>query len=251
LAALTQGHQVYCPDARGHGGHTLSVNQEPDVVRLARDLLNLLDYYGLEQAAVVGHSMGALTLWQFIRDFGCQRLSRICIIDQSPKLVTDATWTHGIYGNFDAVHSLQLINNLESDFAESVLRLIANGRNTRARESYERNSSGWQQVRQNLLGLDSPPLVAIWKSLIAADYRDVLASISVPTLLVWGAESNFYTEATAQYLLARIRSASLSCYENADHCPHFKDPQRFADELLQLIDLTNTSSAASTTVYIP
>ena len=29
---------------------------------------------------------GRLTLWQYVRDFGTGRLSRLCIIDQSPKL---------------------------------------------------------------------------------------------------------------------------------------------------------------------
>lgn len=31
----------------------------------------------------VGHSMGALTLWQYIRDFGTSRISKVCFIDQS------------------------------------------------------------------------------------------------------------------------------------------------------------------------
>jgi non-heme chloroperoxidase len=77
---------------------------------------NLLDHYGLEKLAIVGHSMGALTLWQYIRDHGCDRLSHICIIDQSPKLVTDATWRNGIYGDFDAVSSQDLINELDRGF---------------------------------------------------------------------------------------------------------------------------------------
>lgn len=93
----------------GHGGHALQVNRRPDVGRLARDVLNLMDHFGLEQAAVAGHSMGALTLWQFIRDFGGDRISRLCIIDQSPRLVTDAGWANGIYGDFDAARSQRML----------------------------------------------------------------------------------------------------------------------------------------------
>ena len=231
LDCLRQHHRVFCPDARGHGGHPLAVTQTPDVARLARDLLNLLDRFGLEQAAVVGHSMGALTLWQFIRDQGCQRLSHLCIIDQSPKLVTDSTWANGIYGDFDASRSQRLIDDLEADFAEAVLRLTAFGRNTRARKGYQRDGSGWRQSRLALRRLDPHPLIAIWDSLVAADYRDVLPCIDLPTLLVWGSESNFYTAATAQFLLDRITGAGLSCYEGADHSPQVHQPQRFAAEL--------------------
>ena len=235
LEALSPHHQLFRPDARGHGGHPLSVTQTPDIARLARDVENLLDHYQLDKVAVVGHSMGALTLWQYIRDHGCERLSQVCIIDQSPKLVTDASWANGIYSGFDAARSQALIDDLETDFAEAVLRLIAYGLNARSRETYERNSSGWQESRKNLQKIDPQPQISIWKSLVAADYRDVLALIDVPTLLSFGAQSNFYTAATAQYLLTHIARARLSCYEGADHCPQLFDPPRFSAELIELL----------------
>ena len=230
-----QRYRVFCPDARGHGGHPLSVNRTPDVGRLARDVLNLMDHFGLEHAAVVGHSMGALTLWQFIRDFGCGRISRLCIVDQSPKLLTDAVWANGIYGDFDAARSQRMLDDLEGDFAEAVMRLSAYSLNARSRETYERDSRGWQQSRRNLQGLDPGPLIAIWKSLVNADFRDVLSRIDVPTLLVWGAESNFYTMETATYLLDHIRLAQLRSYEGADHSPQLQHPARFAEDLAALL----------------
>src|SRR6185369_5343538 len=70
LPALNQEHQVYRWDARGHGGHPLAEHAAPTVERMARDLDNLLQHYGLEQVTAVGHSMGALTLWQYLRDYG-------------------------------------------------------------------------------------------------------------------------------------------------------------------------------------
>jgi non-heme chloroperoxidase len=224
-------HRMYCPDARGHGGHALQVNRRPDVGRLARDVLNLMDHFGLEHAAVAGHSMGALTLWQFIRDFGCDRISRLCIIDQSPRLLTDAAWANGIYGDFDSARSQRMVEDLKADFAEAVLRLSAYSLNARSRETYGRDSRGWQQSRHNLRHLDPGPLIAIWESLVKADFRDVLPRIDVPTLLVWGAESNFYTMETAAYLLGHIRLAQLKSYEGADHSPQLQQAARFAADL--------------------
>ncbi|WP_374279235.1 alpha/beta fold hydrolase [Azonexus sp.] len=86
LAALQPKHRVYRWDARGHGGHPLDGGTPPTAQRMARDLQNLLDHYALDRVVVVGHSMGALTLWQYIRDFGTERLAGVCIIDQSPRL---------------------------------------------------------------------------------------------------------------------------------------------------------------------
>ena len=37
LEALSPQHRIFRPDARGHGGHPLSITQSPDVARLARE----------------------------------------------------------------------------------------------------------------------------------------------------------------------------------------------------------------------
>ena len=236
IKPLGARHRLLRPDARGHGGHALSATRAPDVRRLARDLINLLDHYEIERVVAVGHSMGALTLWQCIRDFGTDRFSHLAFIDQSPKLLTDANWSGGIYGDFDAAHAQRLTDELGEDFIEAVLRLIALGLNDKARETYLRNSAGWRAVRESLRDIDPSPAIAIWKTLVAADYRDVLPTIDVPTLLAYGTRSNFYTAETAQYVAAHIPQARLSFYEGADHCPHLVAPQRFASELVQFIE---------------
>ena len=229
----------YCllrPDARGHGGHPLTVNQVPDVQRLARDVIHLLDFYGIEQIAAVGHSMGALTLWQCIRDFGAERFSHFAFIDQSPKLLTDETWRGGIYGDFDIARAQRLLDALGENFSEAVLRLVALGLNAKAHETYLRNSTGWRAAREALLHINPASAIAIWESLVAADYRSVLHLIKVPTLLAYGTASNFYSVETASFVATQIPGARLSFYEGADHCPHMSQPERFAAELMQLFN---------------
>jgi non-heme chloroperoxidase len=231
------GVRLLRPDARGHGGHALQTNAVPDVRRLARDVINLLDQLELERVAAVGHSMGALTLWQCLRDFGTARFSHLAFIDQSPKLMTDASWVGGIYGEFDTARSQQFVDELRADFVEAVLRLSAFGLNARARDTYLRNSSGWRVARETLGKLDPASLISLWQSLVAADYRDVLPQIAQPTLLAYGVCSNFYTLDTAHHVASQIRSARLSLYEGADHSPHLAQPERFAAEIMDLLSL--------------
>lgn len=236
LAELNARHRVYRWDARGHGGHPLGRHTPPTAERMARDLQNLLDHFGLTTVATVGHSMGALTLWQYIRDFGTKRLSRLCFIDQSPKLLTDDGWQHGIYGDFDQDKAGELLSWLQDDFAEGVLKLTAFGLNQRAREKYLAGASGWERSRSALRAQDPRPLIECWKSLTAADYRDVLQRINVPSLLVYGGESNFYSHATARYVASQIPDALLHIYEGTDHSPHQWQRERFARELIAFLN---------------
>jgi pimeloyl-ACP methyl ester carboxylesterase len=231
LGMLTGKHRVFRWDARGHGGHPLEGRTQPTVERMARDLANLLDHYQLGKICAVGHSMGALTLWQYIRDFGTSKLDKVCFIDQSPKLLTDEHWQHGIYGDFDEFKAAELMSWLRADFAEGVLKLSAFGLNNRAREKYLANANGWERSRNALRAQTPGPLIDCWASLTAADYRDVLGKIDIPALLVYGGESNFYRTATAHYVAKQIPQAVLHIYEGTDHSPHQWQRERFARDL--------------------
>ena len=236
LAELHKRHRIFRWDARGHGGHPLGDKTPPTAERMARDLQNLLDHFRLDKVVAVGHSMGALTLWQYIRDFGTRRLEKLCLIDQSPKLLTEPGWEHGIYGDFGADKALELMRNLEEDFAEGVLRLTAFGLNERATEKYIAGASGWERSRAALRAQDPSPLISCWESLTSADYRDVLQKIDVPSMLVYGGCSNFYRTETAHYVANRIPNSILHIYEETDHSPHQWQRERFARELMTFID---------------
>jgi pimeloyl-ACP methyl ester carboxylesterase len=148
-------------------------------------------------------------------------------------VVTDDQWSLGIYGDWPTERDAAFVADLEADFVETVIGLISFGKNRRARERYETGSSSVQRLRNYLQGLDPRPLIAIWKSLAAADYRPVLPSIDVPALLVYGTESNYYGVETGEYVQRNIPDARLVVYEGADHSPHIARPQRFVTDLLR------------------
>lgn len=234
LVGGLDGHfTVYRWDARGHGGHSSSGAEPPAVGRMAKDLAGLIEHFDMRRPVVVGHSMGALTLWEYIGRYGCGQLSKVCIVDQSPCVVTGDRWTLGIYGDWPRERDAAFVADLETDFAETVIGLISFGKNQRARERYESGSSGVQRLRNYLQGLDARPLIEIWKSLAAADYRPVLPSIDVPALLVYGSASNYYGVETGEYVRRSIPRARLVVYEGADHSPHIARPQLFVTDLLR------------------
>lgn len=227
---------IYRWDARGQHGHgeslpPVSDTREVTLPRMAGDLRNLLDHFGLQRPVVVGHSMGALTLWAYIARYGCGRLSRVGIVDQSPRLVTDDQWTLGIYGDWTPARDAAFLADMRADFVEAVVRLVCQGLNRRARERFEAQHAGIERMRTYLAMLDHQPLIEVWPSLSAADFRLVLPTIDVPALLVYGAASNYYPPATGVFVRDAIPSAELGVYEGADHSPHVAQPDRFAADL--------------------
>lgn len=232
MDALAAHHRVLAWDARGHGGHALVSSTQPSVQRIAMDLRRLLEHFELTDVVLVGHSMGALTSWEYISQFGTDRLRKLCLIDQSPKLLTDHEWKLGIYGDFDHVRAARFLAALNENLADAVLRLCAYGLNEKARVDYESGTKNWKEWGEALSRQEPQPLIQVWNSLTQADYRHVLEKIDIPTLLVYGEQSNFYSLETAKYVRSRIPDAVLNIYESTDHSPHLWQPQRFISELL-------------------
>lgn len=228
---LAGSHQVFCWDARGHGTHEPPSWDQMAISQMASDLDRLLTEHDLRDAVLVGHSMGALISWEYIRSYGLGRLGGLCIVDQSPKLVTDIDWPLGIYGDFDYDRNQRFLQRLEQDFAEGVLELAAHGLNRRSRENYEANSRGFQQMRDYLRGLNAPALTRCWDSLTQQDYRDLLPQIDLPTLLIYGDSSQFYGSEVSQWVEAQLPFPELHIYPKADHSPHLWHKERFAHDI--------------------
>ncbi|BBB29991.1 alpha/beta fold hydrolase [Neptunomonas japonica] len=233
---LAENHRVICWDARGHGDHPHDEKTNMTLPRMADDLDELLEQLDVHNAILIGHSMGALTAWEYIRRHGQSRLNGLCIVDQSPKLVTDEEWQHGVYGSLNETKNNHLIERFKTDFAEGVLELIAFGNNRRSRENYDNNSRGFQHMREHLQKLPAHLLTQCWISITQQDYREVLSKINCPTLLIYGDESQFYSRDLQKWVTNTILDSELLIYPESDHSPHLWHKERFIYDLNRFID---------------
>ncbi|WP_067865553.1 alpha/beta fold hydrolase [Neptuniibacter marinus] len=233
---LAQQHRVVCWDARGHGGHPYSEGTNMTLPEMADDLHTLLNYLDIQEAVIIGHSLGALTTWEYIRKYGQDRIAGLCMVDHSPKLLTDDEWNHGVYGEFSSKNNETFIQLLKQDFTQSVLELIAYGMHYQSLQNFQQNSHSFQKMRDYLQKQNAPLLIACWENITQQDYRDVLPTINTPTLLIYGEESQFYCAKLQNWVHQHIENSELLVYPSADHSPHLWHRHKFIYDLNRFVD---------------
>ncbi|SCA57422.1 putative hydrolase or acyltransferase of alpha/beta superfamily [Candidatus Terasakiella magnetica] len=233
MPELSKHFTVYAWDARGHGRSQLTSKPPYTLEHLADDLNDLISENNLVKPMIVGHSMGAFIMWKYLEKYGQDNVSKIGIIDQTPKLVTDDTWEYGIYGRFNERDNRIFMFSMQEDFSECVLKLAAFGHNHATRKKYAEDTKGIKATRNLLKAYDPKPLIEIWKELTESDFRTLLTELKIPTLLIYGEKSNYYGKSTAEFVHNSIGDSTLHLYEDADHSPHLKQPERFIQDLLE------------------
>jgi pimeloyl-ACP methyl ester carboxylesterase/RimJ/RimL family protein N-acetyltransferase len=244
-AGLADGHEVFAWHARAHWRSAGRVDDLPTLERLGDDLAQLIEHYGLERPVIVGHSMGALVAMQYLRTRGTADVGGLCVVDQSPCIVTSRGWSLGLYGRFARRQSARFVAQLRAEFGESVLRMLALGLNAKAREEYLLNASHIVRARRALRERDGSALAHLFASLARADFRSLVPTLDCPVLVVLGGKSHLFPTAEhADYWRSAARHARVETYGTADHFPHRAHPERLVADLRALVAAADRSAEA-------
>jgi len=218
---------LYMWDARNHGRS--EIRENATISDLADDLRYFLTDVYTEKypVIVIGHSMGALTLFEYLSRYKTDRLSKIVIVDQSPKLLTDEEWRFGVFGNLSAEENEELISIFSTD--------IINGLNAMSKfmlhQEFNKHSSMVARFPEAELPVFTPEaargLANLWRSFSTKDYRRILRLIDVPTLLLYGEKSQFYLHETGGYMKDNIPGSKLVYFPQGDHSPYFAHEEEF------------------------
>jgi pimeloyl-ACP methyl ester carboxylesterase len=233
---LARRRCVLAWDARGHGS-CRPVRGSITLARLACDLAEMLDHFGLRRAALVGHSMGALTVMQYLHVYGTQRVEAVTLVDQSPRIVTDDSWRLGLFGGCSAAMLSALIANARRDLAETLLNEVGALGGAWLRRQLGVDASLGRMLRRRLGSIDIRPLLDLAESMAQADFREPLSRLDAPLLVVLGARSPHYAGVPLDdWYRNTVTHAQISIYARAGHSPHVSEPLRFARELERFLD---------------
>ncbi len=249
IPAFSKHFQVIAPDLRGHG-ESETLDDHLTLTRLAEDLKQLLTELNISKASLIGWSMGAHVIFEYIKNYTCSTIEKIVIIDMAPKLMKAADWPHGLpgifsrktgdFGHEDNLFLLSAMINDWKTYSKVVAQRILNKSlyNEKMEFSAAANFKGrddlpwlYEQTEKNKACV----IAAFWVSMAMQDYRSVLADIQAPCLLTYGTESNYYPPGNYDYMQKNTPNARVIPFEECGHALHIQDPELFNKEVISFL----------------
>ena len=217
------GYRVIAFDRRGHGTSEIGPDDGHTMERHGADIGELIAQLGLDDATVVGQSMGGNAIWAHLGSEGSQGIRDIVIVDQTPKMLNSDDWAFGYY-DYDA-------SNVDTMFAAGI---PDPGR-------FPAKSKGLVRIARVLAAMELPKggkpsftdaELALLNDHAKRDWRPVIAAADVPAFFIAGAESEAWPSAHAAASAALNPLADSTVIERDGHATNIEQPQKFNEALL-------------------
>jgi len=225
---FSEAYTVYAVDQRNHGESPH--DDQLDYPSMAKDLSEFMDQHGLEQAHILGHSMGGKTAMRFALDRP-ERVDRLIVVDIAPKAYPP--------------HHLELIDALEA------LDLSQHDRRQSIDEALAKDVPSWP-IRQFLLknlSYDSEKEGYVWKNnlpAVRANYEYISGAVDLtnrfkgPTLFVRGENSSYVQSEDIAEIWQGFPKAKIVTVEDAAHWVHAEAPDAFARVVMDFLHASDT-----------
>ncbi|KRN33430.1 alpha/beta fold hydrolase [Weissella halotolerans] len=208
-----QGYRVILLDWRNHG-QSARVTYGLRISQLANDLDQVLSYLDLTSVQLVAHSMGAAVGWAYLSLYGSQRIQSIITIDQSPQGLNSTNWPYGFcgYGWQELATVLQVFPKIKMT-------------------AHRLPDTTFEAIRtlQAQFPFDLAANQGLLRDHLIQDWRDVLSRLTVPTLLIAGAQSPLWSPQHAEVAanLVPQQLGKVAIIEQSGHLPHAEQPRIF------------------------
>ena len=221
---LATSHRTTVLDPRSQG-QSEKVVRGLRMGRQAADLRELLDALDLCDVTLIAHSRStsiALAYWEL---FGDHRLSRLVLIGVTPSMSRREDWEWGFMMDPNAFQNLIL-----ADHEGVVRQVIADLLLT------EPDAEEVEEMVRNMML--TPPLAGarMLEDHGVIDWRDMLETISIPTLVCVGRYDRNAPLPAAEYVSTSVPNGSLVVFEHSAHAPFYEEPDRFNEVLERFID---------------
>ena len=226
--------RILAPDVRGHGESAWSPAGAYQYTDQVGDLVALVDQLGLPPFVLIGTSMGGIIAMTYAVERP-DRLRGLVINDIGPDPEPGSQRITGLVGSRpesfasldDAMSYRRQVSPIvagrsledQRELALGVLRQRPDG------------SWGWKidpAYIEQRIARGAPPRPLLWPG---------LATLPIPTLVVWGTDSDVLSEAQATRMVETLPRGGLVAIRNVGHAPTLTEPaslatlERFFDAL--------------------
>lgn len=224
-ALVDAGYRVIAFDRRNHG-ESEAPGHGQRLARHGKDLDELLDALGIDQAYLVGGSMGASAIWAYLDLFGYARCLGMVSVDQSPKMVNRDGWENGFYG--------LTADNVGTFFDHGI---PPTGKGIGMDKTIAGVTAIAAATGSNPMGSDAAAATTLplLREHAAADWRDVITRATCPVLLVAGAGSQFWPSSHATEMATLNEKVDAVVLEGCGHPVNLDDPDQFNAILLRFL----------------
>ncbi|MEV7146232.1 alpha/beta fold hydrolase [Streptomyces sp. NPDC051287] len=218
--AFAASRRVVVPDLRGYGASPVTPGRVP-LARFAADLEDLLDALDVRTCVVAGLSMGGQIAMECWARLGADRVRGLVLADTFPapetpqgvrdrNAMADRLLREGMRGYADEVLEKMVAPRAASEVKAHVHRMMT-GTDPRG-------------AAAALRGRAERP-----------DYRPVLAQVTVPALVVVGADDAYTPVSDAEAMHALLPDAALRVVGAAAHLPNLERPREFNEALEEFL----------------
>jgi 3-oxoadipate enol-lactonase len=220
VEALAPTYRVLRYDTRGHG-RTSAPEGPYSMTMLTADLVALWDALGIERGAFCGLSLGGMVGQQLgIEHRG--RLTGLVLCD------TIARWPEGT----SAIWEERMGVARERGMAPLVEGTIERWFTAPYRD---RRPPELERIAAMIANTPAAGYVGCASAILGIDFLDRLPAISVPTLVVVGADDPATTPARAREIHERIPGAELAVIDDAAHIANVEQPAAFNRTLISFL----------------
>lgn len=239
ISALAEaGYRVWAPDQRGY-----NLSDKPGGVgaykidALSADVVGLIEAAGRARAAVIGHDWGAAAAWWTAGRFP-ERVSRLGILNVP-------------HGSVMAKHLRSSLSQLRKSWymlffqipwlPELILRRDEWGAMIRALKGTSRpgtfSAADLAHYREAWSQPGAMTAMLNWYRAAARRVPTMgyTARITVPTLVIWGAQDRFLDQEMAQASIERCEDGRLVMIEEASHWVQHEEAERVNGLLLDFL----------------
>jgi len=215
--------QVHLIDLRNHGKSFHS--EEMSIAAMSQDLLNYMQYYKIEKADILGHSLGGKVVMQFALDHS-EKVQKLIVADMGPKAYPPHH--QGIFKGLNSINMDELKSRKE---AEGELKKYVPEEST---AQFLLKNLYWDKNKKLQWRFNLPVLTKNYEDIVTRPIK--FGVFEGQTLFVAGGKSHYILPQDQFMIKQQFPKAGIKVIEGAGHWIHAEKPKEFFKVVMEFLN---------------